>query len=183
MKTISKILALAAFAYMAGCQTRITWTKNPEAVTPIQSVVKVQGKDTIITTDAKVASGGYTVTARSPLWADEALKGLNLSVTEQGAITFGLAEYRRDLSTNAVTMAHNLVVDFATLAEKAAAAYASCGASLATAKAQSAVQRSIASYILKGGKADKATATCANGLCTFSDGVVTESCPYGNCDE
>ena len=186
MKRIIIIAALAAV--VAGCQTRITAEKHPEQLLPIQKVVEVNGSQQVITTDAVRASGGWYATARSPLWATEELRGLSIGVHTNGSVTLGLDAYQRDLSTNAVTLAHNLVVDFAELAEKAAAAYATCGASLASgkvaaisAKGKASRQKAMASYILKGGKSGNATVTCENGNCTFSDGTVTETCV--NCFE
>lgn len=179
-------LCAAALALLsAGCQTRITAEKNPEQLMPIQKVVTVDGKEQIITTDAIRASGGWYATARSPLWATEELRGLQIGVATNGTVSLALDAYNRDLSTNAVTMAHNLVTDFALLAEKAAAAYATCGASLAAgkvaeigAKGKASIQKAMASYILKGGSAQNANVTCADGSCTFSDGVVTEVVNY-----
>lgn len=179
MKKLIIIAALAAVA--VGCQTRITAEKHPEQLLPIQQVVEVNGSQQVITTDAVRASGGWYATARSPLWATEELRGLSIGVQTNGSVTLGLDAYQRDLSTNAVTLAHNLVTDFAELAEKAAAAYATCGASLAASSGKKALQKAMASYILKGGKAGSAQVTCENGNCTFSDGNVTETCV--NCFE
>ena len=153
-------------AALCGCQTRITATKHPEVAHPYYS-----GTNGVVA-GYVVTSGGWEATARSPLWADEAMKGLSIGVSTNGTVTLNLADYSRDLSTNAVTMAHNLVSDFAVLAEKAAAAYATAGASVAAA----GVKKAIASYILKGGDPDKAKVTCEGGNCTFSDGVITEVC-------
>lgn len=179
MKKLIIIAALAAVA--VGCQTRITAEKHPEQLLPIQQVVEVNGSQQVITTDAVRASGGWYATARSPLWATEELRGLSIGVQTNGSVTLGLDAYQRDLSTNAVTLAHNLVTDFAELAEKAAAAYATCGATLAASSGKKALQKAMASYILKGGKAGNAQVTCENGNCTFSDGNVTETCV--NCFE
>lgn len=179
MKKLIIVAALAAVA--VGCQTRITAEKHPEQLLPIQQVVEVNGSQQVITTDAVRASGGWYATARSPLWATEELRGLSIGVQTNGSVTLGLDAYQRDLSTNAVTLAHNLVTDFAELAEKAAAAYATCGATLAASSGKKALQKAMASYILKGGKAGNAQVTCENGNCTFSDGNVTETCV--NCFE
>lgn len=174
MKKILLVVFCGVLAAVCGCQTRITATKNPETAVPIYATAKdgipyIRGY--------QVLSGGWEATARSPLWADEAIKGLSIGVATNGTVTLSIDDYERDLSTNAVTMAHNLVSDFALLAEKAAAAYATAGASVAAA----GVKRAIAAYILKGGSAANAKVTCENGACTFSDGLVTETCP--NCFE
>lgn len=179
MNRIIVVAALAAF--VAGCQTRITAEKNAEVAHPIEKVVEVDGTNRVITTGYMVTSGGWYATARSPLWATEELRGLSIGVSTNGTVTLGLDAYQRDLSTNAVTLAHNLVTDFAELAEKAAAAYATCGATLAASSGKKALQKAMASYILKGGKAGNAQVTCENGNCTFTDGNVTETCV--NCFE
>lgn len=100
-------IALAVCA-LAGCQTRITAEKHAENVTPIQKVVKVNGEDQVITTQAIISSGGWYATARSPLWATEALSGLSLGVATNGMVYLNLNSYNRDLSTNAVAMVHTL---------------------------------------------------------------------------
>ena len=174
MKKILLVVFCGVLAAVCGCQTRITATKNSETAVPIYAAAKdgipyIRGY--------QVLSGGWEATARSPLWADEAIKGLSIGVATNGTVTLSIDDYSRDLSTNAVTLAHNLVSDFATLAEKAAAAYATAGASVAAA----GVKRAIAAYILKGGSAANAKVTCENGNCTFTDGLVTETCP--NCFE
>lgn len=174
MKKILLVVFCGVLAAVCGCQTRITATKNPETAVPIYAAAK---DGTPYICGYHVLSGGWEATARSPLWADEAIKGLNIGVATNGTVSLSIEDYSRDLSTNAVTMAHNLVSDFAVLAEKAAAAYATAGASVAAA----GVKRAIAAYILKGGSAANAKVTCENGACTFSDGLVTETCP--NCFE
>lgn len=176
-----RIICIAALAIAAGCQTRITATKNPEQIRPVYKVANIGGTNTAYVAGYERASGGWEATARSPLWATEELKGLEIGVDTNGTVQLMLANYKRDLSTNAVTMAHNLLTDFGVLAEKALAAYASCGASLATAGAQAAVKKAIAAYITKGGNAQKANVTCENGVCTFTDGTVTEICADGSC--
>lgn len=178
---MKKLIIVAALAAFCGCQTRITAEKNAEVAHPIEKVVEVNGTNKVITTGYMVTSGGWYATARSPLWATEELRGLSIGVQTNGSVTLGLDAYQRDLSTNAVTLAHNLVTDFAELAEKAAAAYATCGATLAASSGKKALQKAMASYILKGGKAGSAQVTCENGNCTFSDGNVTETCV--NCFE
>ena len=167
------LLTIGALA-LTGCQTRITATKNPETAVPIYATAKdgipyIRGY--------QVLSGGWEATARSPLWADEVIKGWSIGVATNGTVMMSVDDYSRDLSTNAVALAHNLVSDFAVLAEKAAAAYATAGASVAAAGAKRAVSKAIASYILKGGDPDKAKVICEGGNCTFSDGTVTEVCP------
>ena len=138
MKKLLIIAALAAtLASLTGCQTRITAEKFPENLTPIQKVVKVNGEDQVITTSAIVSSGGWYATARSPLWATEALNGLSLGVSTNGTVYLNLDSYSRDLSTNAVVMVHTLselAADIAGKVTAAICAYYGGGAVSATSK-------------------------------------------------
>ena len=138
MKKLIEIATLAALvAIAAGCQTRITAEKYAEVVTPIQKVVKVNGEDVVITANALVSSGGWYATARSPLWATEALSGLSLGVATNGTVYLNLDEYNRDLSTNAVVMVKTLselASDIAGKVTAAICAYYGGGAVSATSK-------------------------------------------------
>ena len=106
MKKLMLLAALAAI--VTGCQTRIVAEKHAEIVTPIQKVVNVNGEEQVITANAIISSGGWYASARSPLWATEALSGLSLGVATNGMVYLKLDQYNRDLSTNAVAMVHNL---------------------------------------------------------------------------
>lgn len=138
MKKLIEITTLAALcAIAAGCQTRITAEKFAETVTPIQKVVKVNGEDVVITANALVSSGGWYATARSPLWATEALSGLSLGVATNGTVYLNLDDYHRDLSTNAVVMVRSLselAADIAGKVTAAICAYYGGGAVSATSK-------------------------------------------------
>lgn len=174
-----RVVVIAALAAaVAGCQTRVTAEKRPETVVPIEEVVTVNGEQRVIVRDVVRASGGWYASARSPLWASEAIRGLEIGVETNGTVRLTVADYSRDLSTNAVEMAHNLVADFAVLAEKAAAAYASAGATVAAGQASGSLKRAIAAYVARGGDASVATVSCADGACTITDGSVTESVQY-----
>ena len=135
---MKKLLIVAALAAIAtGCQTRITAEKRPERGLPIEKVVKVNGEDRVITNDYKIASGGWYATARSPLWATEALSGLSLGVSTNGTVYLNLDSYSRDLSTNAVVMVHTLselAADIAGKVTAAICAYYGGGAVSATSK-------------------------------------------------
>lgn len=176
---MKNLIALAAMAaIVSGCQTRIMAEKRPEIVVPLQEVVSVNGQEQVVTTGAIRASGGWQASARSPLWAREELRGLAISVETNGVVKLSLDSYERDLSTNAVEMAHNLVSDFAVLAEKAAAAYATCGASVAADSFGSAARKAIARYVANGGSSERACVSCSDGECTITDGSVTETVSY-----
>ena len=71
----------------AGCQTRITAEKFAEVAHPIQAVVQTNGVDVVITTGYMVTSGGWYATARSPLYAKEELRGLNIGVSTNGTVS------------------------------------------------------------------------------------------------
>ena len=136
-KLIAITITAALAAILAGCQTRITAEKFAENITPIQSVVKVNGEDQVITTAALISSGGWYATARSPLWATEALSGLSLGVATNGTVYLNLDEYNRDLSTNAVVMVNTLselAADIAGKVTAAICAYYGGGAVSATSK-------------------------------------------------
>ena len=92
---VSPILGLIAVAALMGdCQTRITAEKFPEQIIPVY----INGGSA---TNYIVASGGWYMTARSPLWADETLKGLKLDIG-RGAnhVGFELADYSRPRLTS-----------------------------------------------------------------------------------
>ena len=115
-KLVFAALVAALGIGLTGCQTRITAEKRPEQVFLIQEKVTVNGTEQIITKDAKVASGGWYATARSPLYATEALEGLEIGVHTNGSVTMSLAKYRRDLSTNSVVMVEKMFSGGAQLA-------------------------------------------------------------------
>lgn len=132
---ITTLAALCAIA--AGCQTCITAEKFPERGLPIEKVVKVNNEERVITNDYKIVSGGWYATARSPLWATEALSGLDLGVATNGTVYLKLDDYHRDLSTNAVVMVNTLselAADIAGKVTAAICAYYGGGAVSATSK-------------------------------------------------
>jgi len=110
-KLIAITITAALAAILAGCQTRITAEKRGTEFYPIERVILVpEGQKTVkYVTGYATDTGGYYMTARSPLWATDGLKGLTLDIG-QGAnhVAFGLDEYNRDLSTNAVVMVKTL---------------------------------------------------------------------------
>ena len=138
-----KSITLATLAVMmvalctTGCQTRIVAIKHPEVVTPIERVVEIDGTNRVITTDAIISSGGWEASARSPLWATEALSGLSLGVATNGTVYLNLDDYHRDLSTNAVLVVQSLselAADVAGKVTAAICAYYGGGAVSATSK-------------------------------------------------
>ena len=64
MRKLMTMIALAACAAaMTGCQTRITWEKNPETAMPVQEVVEVNGVQQLATTRYQMASTTKVMTA------------------------------------------------------------------------------------------------------------------------
>ena len=136
MKKLIEITTLAALcAIAAGCQTRITAEKFPEQMLPVYAAAPTGS--VLYVSGYIPASGGWYATARSPLWATEALSGLSLGVQTNGTVYLNLDDYHRDLSTNAVVMVHNLTELAADIAGKVTAAvcaYYGGGAVSATSK-------------------------------------------------
>lgn len=170
------ILALMA---LCGCQTVIEAEKYAEQVLPIQEVVKVNGEDQVITRNYLIASGGWYATARSPLWATEGLKGLEIGVHTNGSVTLTLDEYRRDLSTNSVVMVEEMFSGGARLFKEIGDAYVK----IAGGGAQAATVMDVAAkagnfFVSKGGDPAKATVAVDDAAkkLTISDGSTCIEC-------
>lgn len=188
MKKIMFAALVAAFGIgITGCQTRITGEKYPEQVLPIQKVVKVNGEDQVITEHYQIASGGWSVTARSPLYATEALEGLDFGVGTNGFVHLALAKYNRDLSTNATVMVDGMFKNGANLVIAIGDAYtkiAGGGAQADTALASAAKIYNF--FTSKGGNPDKATVSVneANKNLVVTDGTTCVECTAdGTCTE
>lgn len=187
MKKIMIVAAIVAASVLTGCQTRITAEKYAEQVLPIQEVVKVNGEDQVITKNYQIASGGWYATARSPLYATEALKGLDLGVQTNGTVYLSLGEYRRDLSTNSVVMVEKMFSGGAQLVKEVGDAYVK----IAGGGAQATTVMDVAAKAVKffadnGGNPDKATVSVdeAAKKLTITDGTKCVECDAaGNCTE
>ena len=178
-------IAACAAAMMTGCQTRITAEKHAEQVLPIQEKVTVNGEERIITTHYQIASGGWYATARSPLYATEALEGLDIGVHTNGSVTMSLNKYMRDLSTNSVVMVDGLMRNGANLVTAIGDAYVKIAGGGAQAETVLTSAQKIYSYFTsKGGDASKATVTTEDGKVKVTDGTTCVSCDKdGNCSE
>ena len=172
-------LAAAIVVSLTGCHTRITAEKNPEQVFLIQEKVTVNGTEQIITKDIKIASGGWHATARSPLYATEALEGLNLGVQTNGTVYLSLGKYNRDLSTNSVVMVEEMFSGGARLFKEIGDAYVK----IAGGGAQAATVMDVAAkaanfFVSKGGDPAKATVSTdeAAKKLTISDGSTCIEC-------
>ena len=186
-KMMMVALAACAAAMMTGCQTRITATKNAEVAHPIQEVVKVNGEDQVINRSYQVTSGGWEATARSPLWASETLKGLEMGVTTNGSVTMSIDKYGRDLSTNAVTMTKEMFSGGAQLATAIGDAYVKiAGGGAQASTVLSSAQKVYEYFIGKGGDASKAEVTVDEAAKTLkvTDGSTCVECDAaGNCSD
>lgn len=180
MKKIMFAAIVAALGIgMTGCQTRITAEKFPEQVFQIQEKVTVDGKEQLITKNILKASGGWYATARSPLYATEGLKGLEIGVHTNGSVTLALGEYHRDTSSNAVTMVEKMFSGGAQLAVAVGDAY--CKIAGGGAQADTVLNvaaKAVKMFTDKGGDATKATVTTdeAAKTLTISDGNTCIEC-------
>ena len=147
--------------------------------------MKVNGEDQVITRGYQVTSGGWEATARSPLWASETLKGLEIGVQTNGSVTMSIDKYGRDLSTNAVTMTKEMFSGGAQLATAIGDAYVKIAGGGAQADTALSVTKKIISYFTsKGGDAAKATVSNDGNAVKVTDGKTTISCDKdGNCTE
>lgn len=176
MKTAG-IVAAALACLAAGCQTRITAEKHAEHIVPIEEVVTVNGEQRVIVRDVVRASGGWYATARSPLWASEAMRGLSIGVHTNGTVTLGLDAYDRDLSTNAVALTGIMCDAASDITAKVCAAIVSHGGSVAADGVAALVRR----YIEAGGRASTASVTCEDGSCAITDTSSGLTCTDGGC--
>jgi len=175
MKKTMALVVAASLAVLGGCTTSITATKNPEQALPVYDV-----KDGVpFISEYIVLSGGWKATASSPLWAEEELRGLSIGVHTNGTVTLSLADYSRDLSTNAVVITEKLVDGAVELTAKVAAAIVTSGGSTAASAATTAINKLVARFIAGGGNPDNAKIECKDGSCTITDG--NYSCTDGSC--
>lgn len=188
-RIIKSICALALLCvggcnvlFFAGCQTRVTWEKNPETALPIQQVVEVNGVQQLATTGYQLTGGGWYVTARSPLWAKEQFSGFSMSIGTNGEISVSLNSYDRDLSTNAVVMTKTIFDGSAHLAAAVAKAYATISTGGASDAGGAIVSKIVAYFKSKGGDPSKSTVTAEGNKLTVTDGVTSICCDAdGNC--
>lgn len=191
MKTvISKVISALALAatsgcialVFSGCQTAVEWEKRPETAVPIQKVVEVNGVQQLATVDYLVLGGGFLVTLRSPLWADEALKGFIAETFTNGSFRVAIDAYNRDLSTNAVVLTKTIFDGSANLALAVAKAYATISTGGSADATTALVSKVVAYFKSKGGDASKSTVTSDGQKITVTDGTTSIQCDAdGNC--
>ena len=167
-----------------GCQTRVTIEKNPQQALPIYKVIDVNGTPTPTIVDYMMLSGGWTFTARSPLFAKEQFRGFHASVSTNGVFTASIDTYDRDLSTNAIVMVKTIFDGSANLALAVAKAYATIQTGGASEASSAIVSKVVAFFKSKGGDASKSTVTSDGTTIKVSDGSTCISCDAaGNCSE
>ena len=174
---------LAAFILCPGCQTRLTAQKFAEVPLPIQEKVTVNGQEQLVTKSYVFASGGWYWTARSPLWATESLKGLDIGC-EGTKVWLKTDSYNRDLSTNAVAMTKTIFDGSTNLVGAIGKAYATI-ATGGSGELAATVASKVYNYFKdKGGNeaASKILVDEAAQTLTVSDGTVGVVCDAaGNC--
>lgn len=165
-----------------GCQTRVTWEKNAEVALPIYEVREVNGVQQLVIKDYRVTSGGWYVTARSPLWAKEQFNGFTVNIASNGVMTVTLDAYDRDLSTNAVVMTKTIFDGSANLALAVAKAYATISTGGASDAGGALVSKIVSYFKSKGGDASKSTVISDGKTLTVTDGTTAIQCDAdGNC--
>ena len=107
---------------------------------------------------------------------DQAYEAVEFERQLQNVIKLRVANYK-----DAVSPELNKIIDTsfkgaAELAAKIGAAIATSGGSVAGEAAYSAIEKTIKSYLAKGGSVEKTTVECKDGSCTITDGTVTETC-------
>lgn len=178
---LAAVSGCVAFVF-AGCQTAVEWEKRPETAVPIQKVVEVNGVQQLATVDYLVLGGGFLVTLRSPLWADEALKGFLAETFTNGSFRVSIDAYNRDLSTNAVIMTKTIFDGSANLAAAVAKAYATIQTGGSSDAAGAIVSKVVSYFKGKGGDASKSTVTSDGKKITVTDGTTSIQCDAdGNC--
>lgn len=172
------ILTLYA-AVFCGCQTRITAKKYPEQALPIQKIVQVNGHDEVIVERYQIASGGWYTTARSPLYATEALEGFSVGIQTNGLVSLELGRYGRDLSTNSVTTIREMFSGGAQLVTAIGDAYLRIAGGGVTAETVLANANRIYSlFTSSGGNPSAASVTVndADGSISVCDGTTCVNC-------
>ena len=178
-------LAAVAAAITTGCQTRVYAEKYPERVHKIQAIGTMNGTNVLYTIGYFVSSGGWLATARSPLWANEEFAKFAAGVSPDGTVTFGVDQYHRDLSTNAVAITREMFEGGAKLAVAIGDAYCKIAGGGAQAETVLKVaKRAASAFAIGGGDATKATIVTDEAAKTIkvSDGSVCTTCDLdGNC--
>ena len=189
-KALSVIALLAVGGCVAlvlvGCQSVAEIERLPETALPIQEVRQVNGVEQVVTVKYQMAGGGWRAKVRSPLWAREQIKGFRAEVCTNGMFVLSLADYDRDLSTNAVIMTKTIFDGSANLAGAVAKAYATIATGGGSDAAGSIVGKVVSYFKAKGGDPSKSSvlADTSASRITVTDGTTCISCDAeGNCSD
>lgn len=183
MHKIMLVLSILGAVVLTGCQTRLTAEKYPEVPLPIQEVVEVNGQQQLITKSYQMASGGWYWTARSPLWATESLKGLDIGC-EGVKVWLKTDSYNRDLSTNAVVMTKTIFDGSTNLVGAVAKAYATIASGGSSDLVSAVATKAVNLFKSLGGDESKSTVTTTDSTLTISDGSTCVECDAnGNCTD
>lgn len=107
---------------------------------------------------------------------DQAYEAVEFERQLQNVIKLRVANYKDAVSPELNKIIGTSFKGAAELAAKIGAAIATSGGSVAGEAAYSALEKTIKSYLAKGGSVEKATVECKDGSCTITDGTVTEVC-------
>lgn len=191
---IKKVISVAALLAVGGCvalvfvgcQSVAEIERMPETALPIQEVRPVNGVEQVVTVKYQMAGGGWRAKVRSPLWAREQINGFRAEVCTNGMFVLSLADYERDLSTNAVVMTKTIFDGSANLALAVAKAYATISTGGASDAGGALVGKIVSYFKSKGGDPAKSTVTAdkSAGKLTVTDGTTCISCDAeGNCSD
>ena len=107
---------------------------------------------------------------------DQAYDEVEFERQLHNVVKFRISNYKDTVSPELNKIIDTSFKGAAELAAKIGAAIATSGGSVAGEAAYSAIEKTIKSYLAKGGSVEKATVECKDGSCTITDGTVTETC-------
>ena len=107
---------------------------------------------------------------------DQAYDEVEFERQLHNVVKFRISNYKDTVSPELNKIIDTSFKGAAELAAKIGAAIATSGGSVAGEAAYSAIEKTIKSYLAKGGSVEKATVECKDGSCTISDGTITETC-------
>ena len=107
---------------------------------------------------------------------DQAYDEVEFERQLHNVVKFRISNYKDTVSPELNKIIDTSFKGAAELAAKIGAAIATSGGSVAGEAAYSAIEKTIKSYLAKGGSVEKATVECKDGNCTITDGTVTETC-------
>lgn len=166
---MKKLMMIACAAALAGCtSTTAEWG----------------GERVLTDADGKplVAKDGTVQKVKEPVrlsswrhWMDTRVDTAQLNV-EKEKIAFAMNGYKAVPSEELAKLVDVSMKGAAELAAKVGAAIATSGGSVAGEAAYAKLRSAISNFVSRGGDASKATITCENGNCTFTDGAAKETC-------